>query len=312
MGFSRRFLSATIGAIIVVTTAVAAAPAYADSDATTTVSGRVTLDGVPTSGLTVCVGGSLLAGEIVTDYVGCELTGADGSYSIAFDFPGHTDMAMVWVKPGTTANGRAFPFTGFNEVRGVGGYIQLTQGDHQVDRDIAVTTYPLISGKVVDQDGAPVAGATVSAGATAVVTDADGSYAVQALVAYDGGQVNVVASGYLPGALRIGPQGKVVGSTTVVLVKQVHKLVASQPVIIGSAKVRKTLTAVAGTWGPDGVTLGYQWYRNGKKISGATAASYRLTKSDRKKKITVVVTGKLAGYDAVSLRSAATRKIAAR
>ncbi len=51
----------------------------------------------------------------------------------------------------------------------------------------------------------------------------------------------------------------------------IKKFSAPRPKIAGTAAVGKTLTANAGTWKPSMATLTYQWYRSGKKISGATA-----------------------------------------
>ncbi|MGC3992730.1 MAG: peptidoglycan-binding protein [Propionicimonas sp.] len=86
-------------------------------------------------------------------------------------------------------------------------------------------------------------------------------------------------------------------------------LTANTPTISGTRDVGRTLKAVAGTWGPTGVTLTYQWYRDAKAISGATKASYKLTKSDKGKRMTVVVTGTLDGYSTVAKKSAQTRKV---
>lgn len=82
-----------------------------------------------------------------------------------------------------------------------------------------------------------------------------------------------------------------------------------KPTIAGIAKVKKKLTAKAGAWGPAPVKLSYKWYRSGKTIKGATKSTYRLVKADRKKRITVRVTGKKAGYPTVSQLSGATRKV---
>ena len=80
--------------------------------------------------------------------------------------------------------------------------------------------------------------------------------------------------------------------------------------ISGTAKVGKTLTAASGTWAPKPDSLGYQWYRSGKAIAKATKASYKLTKSDAKKTITVKVTAKKAGYETLTRASKATAKVA--
>lgn len=66
------------------------------------------------------------------------------------------------------------------------------------------------------------------------------------------------------------------------------------PTVTGTATVGKTLTARAGTW-PSGTKLSYQWQRNGKNIAGATASTYKLVAADLGKKVTVRVTGSVAG-----------------
>ncbi len=86
-------------------------------------------------------------------------------------------------------------------------------------------------------------------------------------------------------------------------------IVAPRPRVTGTAKVRKLLTAVPGTWRPSGVTLSYQWLRSGKVIRGATKATYKLTKADRGKAIAVRVTGHKVGYSTTSVTSARTPKV---
>ena len=85
-------------------------------------------------------------------------------------------------------------------------------------------------------------------------------------------------------------------------------LTTAKPKISGSARVASTLTAVPGKW-TAGVSFAYQWYADGKKIGGATKASYQVASSVAGKKITVVVTGKLTGYTAKAVTSAATGKV---
>lgn len=87
-------------------------------------------------------------------------------------------------------------------------------------------------------------------------------------------------------------------------------LKASIPVISGTAKVGKKLTARPGVWGPMPVTLRYQWYANGKKISQATKSTYKIASKDKGKKITVVVTGSKTGYTTVAKKSKATKSVA--
>jgi hypothetical protein len=57
------------------------------------------------------------------------------------------------------------------------------------------------------------------------------------------------------------------------------------------------------------VSLSYQWYRSGKKISKVTQPVYTPGTSDLGKKLSVKVTGKLAGYTTVTKTSASTVKV---
>jgi Leucine-rich repeat (LRR) protein len=84
---------------------------------------------------------------------------------------------------------------------------------------------------------------------------------------------------------------------------------APTPTISGTSKVTYTLKANAGTWGPGTVTKYYQWYRNGKAISGATNSSYKVSVKDAYASITVKVTGKKSGYLTVSRTSTAKKPV---
>jgi len=80
------------------------------------------------------------------------------------------------------------------------------------------------------------------------------------------------------------------------------------PRITGTLTVGNALSANVGTWS-DSPSFAYQWYRSGNAVSGATASSYKLVKSDIGKKITVKITASKTGYESVSTVSAATTKI---
>jgi arabinogalactan endo-1,4-beta-galactosidase len=80
-------------------------------------------------------------------------------------------------------------------------------------------------------------------------------------------------------------------------VKEVEKLfVAPKPRVGGTPVVGATLTAVVGSWSPKPDSLKYQWYRNGKAISGQKSKTYVVKASDLGDKITVTVTGAKSGY----------------
>ncbi|WP_152666836.1 fibronectin type III domain-containing protein [Arthrobacter sp. YC-RL1] len=86
---------------------------------------------------------------------------------------------------------------------------------------------------------------------------------------------------------------------------------SSIPRVLGAPTVGHSLTAVPGSWGPDGVELSYQWAANGINIGGATQNTFPLTPDLVGKNITVTVTGRLNGYAMTSKTSVATGKVAA-
>lgn len=83
-----------------------------------------------------------------------------------------------------------------------------------------------------------------------------------------------------------------------------------QPTISGTAKVGRTLKAAHGTWTPAPTSYGYQWYANGKAISGATKSSLTLKSAQRGKKITVKVTARRTGHASGTAISKATKAVA--
>jgi hypothetical protein len=79
--------------------------------------------------------------------------------------------------------------------------------------------------------------------------------------------------------------------------------------IRGTAKVKKTLSARAAGW-PSGVSISYKWLRNGSPISLATRSTYKLSKSDKGKRISVQIRVAKAGYGTLTSTSAQTKKVA--
>jgi immune inhibitor A len=76
--------------------------------------------------------------------------------------------------------------------------------------------------------------------------------------------------------------------------------------VTGRPTVRQTLTAVPPTFFQSGVEVTYQWQVNGRPVPGATGQTYVVRPGDGGKKISVVVTGTKAGYEAGSSTAAAT------
>lgn len=136
------------------------------------------------------------------------------------------------------------------------------------------------------RDGAPIRGA-VTATHRLTASDLDARLSVR---------VTGTLTGHVTAAKTSAATAKVAKGA----------LSASTPKITGSAKVGKTLTARAGTW-TEGTRLSYQWLNGGKAISGATKATYTVTRADRDDRLTVRVTGSLAGYETTSRTSSAVR-----
>lgn len=84
---------------------------------------------------------------------------------------------------------------------------------------------------------------------------------------------------------------------------------AGTATISGTAKVKKTLSARAKGWA-SGVTITYKWLRNGSTISSATRSTYKLSKSDKGKRISVQLRVAKAGYATLTSLSPQTKKVA--
>ncbi|WP_111718761.1 ExeM/NucH family extracellular endonuclease [Homoserinimonas sp. OAct 916] len=80
-------------------------------------------------------------------------------------------------------------------------------------------------------------------------------------------------------------------------------------VITGMTISGSKLTAVISGWKPADATFSYQWYRDGKAVTGATGSTYTLGGADVGAKMTVIVTGKKTGYVPAQKKSAATSKV---
>ncbi|MGI5189118.1 hypothetical protein ACQEVI_13355 [Promicromonospora sp. CA-289599] len=77
--------------------------------------------------------------------------------------------------------------------------------------------------------------------------------------------------------------------------------VAPTPTIAGSARVGSVLQVYRGTWTPLPSTVTHQWRIDGRPVAGATRSKFRVPTSARGKRVSVVVTGSLAGYTTKSV-----------
>lgn len=83
---------------------------------------------------------------------------------------------------------------------------------------------------------------------------------------------------------------------------------SSVPQIRGTLAVGSAVSADAGSWEPASIPS-YQWYADGKAISGATTGSLTLTGSQSGKRLTVKVSGRFYNYPVISRTSAPTARV---
>ena len=74
-------------------------------------------------------------------------------------------------------------------------------------------------------------------------------------------------------------------------------VVKQAPKVVGKARVGRVLKATRGVWIPAASSYQFRWLRNGKVIKKATKVAYRLTRADRRKKISVRVMVERPGYE---------------
>lgn len=123
------------------------------------------------------------------------------------------------------------------------------------------------------RDGAPIAGAS---SATYAVRSADAGH-----------QLSVAVTGTRPG----WPNGSATSAPVKVRAESGSAVRNTRrPAITGRPLVGRTLRATPGTWEPKPARVGFQWLRDGKAIKRATRATYRITRSDRRHRLTVRVT----------------------
>ncbi|MEV0489996.1 OmpL47-type beta-barrel domain-containing protein [Streptomyces atratus] len=85
--------------------------------------------------------------------------------------------------------------------------------------------------------------------------------------------------------------------------------VVTPPKVTGPAVIGSTVTATPGTWNTTGLAYAYQWLRDGRPITGATAVARTITSGDAGHRLSVTVTASKAGKSPVSSASAATDRV---
>ncbi|MFB9576697.1 hypothetical protein [Streptomyces yanii] len=132
------------------------------------------------------------------------------------------------------------------------------------------------------------------------------------------------ASSYVPTASQLGKKLSVTvkanrtghasgaaGTTAIAVARGVAPKATTLPSVSGTAKVGRTLTANRGTWTPTPTSYRYQWYANGKAVTGATKSTFVLTRAQRSLRITVRVTALRTGHSSGYAYSKATAVVVA-
>ena len=268
-----------------------------------TLTGIVRLNGQLRAGVKVCP-------DYPADPTRCVRSAADGRYTIT-ELPTYTDAA----DPGETGSGAmyaptAFPNPGDPFVTTLdwsssyhGRYLQtfgIPDDTRVYEQDIDLAPITYVTGMVMSTSGAAVKKASVCyAGADVqrcTTSNARGSFRVRVdFAAWDDvATLSVQRTGYQPSGNVVVTQAHV-SDPAVVTLTPLPKVRSQRPIVFGYRYLGHTLRAIKGSW-TKGTTFTYRWYRNGRAIKHATKSSYRLTRSDVSKQISVRVTGRKAGY----------------
>lgn len=168
---------------------------WAESASNITVSGIVTLDGERIAGVKVC------------DYIGaCTNTAGDGSYTVevrpdtsptAYPYP------CLAVYPGNEDQRARFAQVTLNDRSGACTLALTGVVGNSAVKDIALSSFGVDTGRVVDTKGRPIVGASVVGGAyQKTVTDARGRFTTWiGVYRYDDGSLVISAPGYRDAAI---------------------------------------------------------------------------------------------------------------
>lgn len=293
--------AASAAATIPIVLGAGAATAFADALPTATISGTVDERVLGTDPVSVQpLGGAKV---LLLDTNGVPASGlapvtttADGSYTLTNVPYGVYELAV------TDSGGQP---AGQSEVWYPDAYTQPAASTITIDATTApsgtvalneVDMYAAgsISGQVTTTNGSTPSGAsvTITGGVGGTETVNGGSFGVGGLAPAEY-SVTLTAPGYFtpkPQDVNLA-EGQ---NATVSFTLGPDKFTATPaPTISGAPTVGHKLTAVVSGWKPTPSSLRYQWYANGKAISGASASTYALTAADNGKAIRVTATGTL-------------------
>ncbi|MTB87555.1 hypothetical protein GGQ26_04185 [Aeromicrobium sp. zg-629] len=257
---------------------------------------KPTVSGTPTVGATLTAEGAWPQGTTLTHEWSVDGVVRTGATERTF-VPEPTDIGktvsvvVTGVAPGRSATRRvSAPTEAVVEGMQAATPVPTLSGTPRVDAEVSVVPGEWDAGVSLTREWF-VDGESVGNGASYTPTAADA-----------GKPLTVAVTGERAG------YASVTRTSAAVEVALAEQSATPVPTIAGTARFGSTLRATAGTWDA-GVTLTYQWRRNGAPIAGATTATYRSGLADLGKRISVEVTGSRAGYESVSKVSVATAPV---
>ncbi|MFF9849676.1 hypothetical protein [Streptomyces litmocidini] len=258
-----------------------------------------------------------------TAVVGGKVTASTGTWTPAPEAHAYQWRANGVAIAGATASTYTLPSTLSGKQLSVA--VTARKAGHPVVT--AVSAAVVVKGVAPKPTTVPYVSGTVRVGSkvTAVVgtwSPAPTSYAYQWRangVAISG----ATSSSYVPAASVLGKKltvtvtalrtGHLSGASTtagVTVAVGLAPKATTAPYVTGTVRVGRTLTLNRGAWTPAPTSYAYQWYANGRAISGATRTTFTLAKAQRGLRITVRVTALRTGHSSGVAWTRATGAVA--
>lgn len=236
-----------------------------------------------------------------------------GTYKVQLMYTGGGNYASAWARSGSDG-GWTYD---------TASTIDVALGKTTDAPDVQIHKGHVVSGKVVDSHGDPIRDVDLTAIASRGSERDVISMTRSSAGAPDGAEGSFSLEGLNTGTYWIRAVYSGDGFKTESVSLDVNKDLGVKVVLAtlpfrkrygaamhGTRKVGHTMSVgatpwLAGTYPTTYASMSYQWKRNGKAIKGATHKTYKLTKSDRGKKLSVTVTARRYGYTTGSVTTAA-------
>jgi hypothetical protein len=234
-----------------------------------------------------------------------------GNYKVQLMYTGGGNKASAWARSGSDG-GWTF---------GAASTIEVDLGKTTTAPDVEIHNGHVVSGKVVDKNGDPIRDVDLTAIAargderdvisltrSSAGSKDEGEFALEGLNTGDYWiRASYSGDGFKIESVDLDVSKDLGVKVTLDSLPFRKKYGASMH---GTRKVGKTMNVtatpwLAGTYPTTRASMSYQWKRNGSAIKGATKRTYKLSKADKGKKLSVTATAKRYGYTTGSTTSKA-------